>query len=100
MIYASSSSIYGKESTIPFRLSAYTDRPGNMYAATKKTDELIAYHYCKSYKLTSVGLRFFTVYGPWGRPDMAVYMFAEAIVEGTSVPMFHVRLDIHNQKLT
>lgn len=91
MVYASSSSVYGKESSIPFHLSAFTDRPGNMYAATKKTDELIGYHYCKSYGLSSVGLRFFTVYGPWGRPDMAVYKFAEAIVEKKPVPMYHVR---------
>ena len=91
LIYASSSSVYGKHTPIPFRLSAHTDRPGNMYAATKETDELLAHYYCHAYKLRAIGLRFFTVYGPWGRPDMATYKFAEAMARGKEVPMFHVR---------
>lgn len=88
LIYASSSSVYGKESPIPFRISAPTDKPGNMYAATKKTDELLALHYCLNYNMSAVGLRFFTVYGPFGRPDMAVYKFADSIVNGKELPLF------------
>ena len=76
---------------MPFSLKAHTDRPGNMYAATKKTDELLGYHYCHAFNITSVGLRFFTVYGPWGRPDMAIFKFAESILDGKEVPMYHVR---------
>ena len=87
-MYASSSSVYGKKSAIPFTLSARTDQPGNMYAATKKTDEILAYYYCQEYGLSTVGLRFFTVYGPWGRPDMAVFKFAQSILDDEPVPMF------------
>ena len=76
---------------MPFKLTARTDRPGNMYAATKETDELLGDYYCQAYKMSAVGLRFFTVYGPWGRPDMATYKFAEALVSQKEVPMFHVR---------
>lgn len=91
LTYASSSSVYGKNSPIPFHLNADTDHPGNMYAATKRANELMAYQHCTSTGIKSVGLRFFTVYGPWGRPDMAVYKFAQSIVEGKKVPMFKVR---------
>ena len=90
-MFASSSSVYGKESTIPFRLHDNTDHPGNMYAATKKTDEMLALHYCEHFNMSAVGLRFFTVYGPWGRPDMAVYKFAESILDGKEVPMYFIR---------
>ncbi len=92
-VYASSSSVYGKKAAIPFRITTNTDQPGNMYAATKKVDELISYQYCTAHNITGVGLRFFTVYGPWGRPDMAVFKFAESILDGTDVPMFHVSDD-------
>ena len=92
LVYASSSSVYGKEASVPFRLDARTDHPGNMYAATKKTDELLGYQYCTEQGMSMVGLRFFTVYGPWGRPDMAVYTFAQAMVEGKDVPLFDVKL--------
>ncbi|ELU17888.1 hypothetical protein CAPTEDRAFT_227995 [Capitella teleta] len=88
LVYASSSSVYGKESEVPFSLRAHTDRPGNMYAASKKTDELLGYHYCHAYNISAVGLRFFTVYGPWGRPDMAVYKFAESMLDGKEVPLY------------
>ena len=88
LVYASSSSVYGKTSAVPFRLSEATDRPSNMYAATKKADELLAAFYCRSEQLSAVGLRFFTVYGPWGRPDMAVYKFAEAILNNKELPLF------------
>ena len=91
LVYASSSSVYGKEASIPFHLSADTDRPGNMYAASKKTDEMLGYHYCQVYNLTYVGLRFFTVYGPWGRPDMAVFKFTQALLDGRKVPLYHSR---------
>ena len=62
-----------------------------MYAATKKTDELLGLHYCEVYGISSVGLRFFTVYGPWGRPDMSVYTFADAIYNNKKLPMFYIR---------
>ena len=61
-----------------------------MYAATKKADELLGLHYCMAFNLTAIGLRFFTVYGPWGRPDMAIYKFADAIMDKKDLPMFHV----------
>ncbi|KAI0226829.1 UDP-glucuronate 4-epimerase 4 [Lamellibrachia satsuma] len=93
LVYASSSSVYGKHTPVPFQLTARTDRPGNMYAATKETDELLANYYCHAYDMSAVGLRFFTVYGPWGRPDMATYKFAEAMVNDKEVPMFHVSDD-------
>ena len=91
LIYASSSSVYGKHSSIPFHLAADTDHPGNIYAATKRANELMAYQHCMTTGVKSIGLRFFTVYGPWGRPDMAVYKFAQSIVEGKKVPVFKVR---------
>ena len=90
-MYASSSSVYGPEAEVPFRLSANTDRPANMYAASKTTDELLARHYCAVRGLQPVGLRFFTVYGEWGRPDMSVYKFGEAILTRRDIPMFFVR---------
>ena len=91
LIYASSSSVYDKHTPVPFRLTARTDQPGNMYTATKEIGERLANYYCLEYNMSTVGLRFFTVYGPWGRPDMATSKFAEAMVSGQEVPMFHVR---------
>ncbi|CAH1777556.1 unnamed protein product, partial [Owenia fusiformis] len=91
--YASSSSVYGKKSTIPFTLDARTDLPGNMYAASKKTDELLGYHYCSKWNLRGVGFRFFTVYGMWGRPDMAMMVFAKSILDREDLPLFHLSDD-------
>ncbi len=82
LIYASSSSVYGLNSHIPFRESDNVDHPVSLYAATKKANELMAHTYSYLYGIPSTGLRFFTVYGPWGRPDMAYYSFTEAILEG------------------
>ncbi|KAI0226828.1 UDP-glucuronate 4-epimerase 4 [Lamellibrachia satsuma] len=93
LIYASSSSVYDKHTPVPFRLTARTDQPGNMYTATKEIGERLANYYCLEYNMSAVGLRFFTVYGPWGRPDMATSKFAEAMVSGQEVPMFHVSDD-------
>lgn len=75
LVYASSSSVYGEDTPIPYKESAQTDHPVSLYAATKKTNELLAYSYSKLYKLPATGIRFFTVYGPWGRPDMALAVF-------------------------
>ena len=91
LVYASSSSVYGPDSDVPFRVSSPPQTPANMYAATKRSDELLVLHYCLSHHIRAVGLRFFTVYGEWGRPDMSVYKFAEAIVQQKEIPMFFVR---------
>lgn len=88
-IYASSSSVYGLNTKIPFAESDMTDAPSNFYGATKKANELIAHAYHHLYKVPVTGLRFFTVYGPWGRPDMAYFSFARAIMQGSPVPLFH-----------
>lgn len=87
LVYASSSSVYGSNSKVPYSVSDMTDSPVSLYAATKKSDELMAYAYSKLYDIPATGLRFFTVYGPAGRPDMAYYSFADAMVEGRK---FHV----------
>lgn len=89
LIYASSSSVYGEASTAPFSEDMQTDKPVSLYAATKKSDELMAYSYSKLYGLRATALRFFTVYGPWGRPDMAPYIFMKAILEGTPINVFN-----------
>ena len=79
LVFASSSSVYGLNSHVPFREDDMTDTPVSLYAASKKADELMAHSYCKLYGLKATGLRYFTVYGPWGRPDMAPMLFANAI---------------------
>jgi UDP-glucuronate 4-epimerase len=89
LIYASSSSVYGANKKMPFSVADKTDRPISLYAATKKANELMAYCYSHLYRLPVTGLRFFTVYGPWMRPDMAVYLFARAIVEGKPIKLFN-----------
>ena len=87
-IYASSSSVYGANTKQPFSVSDPVDHPISLYAATKRADELITDCYAWLHKIPSIGLRFFTVYGPWGRPDMATYSFASAIAEGKPIRVF------------
>lgn len=89
IIYASSSSVYGKNTKIPFSETDITDSPISLYAATKKTNELIAHSYHNMFGLSLTGLRFFTVYGPWGRPDMAYYSFTEAVLNGKPINVFN-----------
>ena len=89
LIYASSSSVYGGNTTVPFRTSDNVDHPLSLYAATKKANELMAHSYAHLFKLPMTGLRFFTVYGPWGRPDMAMWLFAEAILQGKPIRLFN-----------
>jgi len=88
LIYASSSSVYGIGSTLPYAESERADRPSSLYAATKRADELMSSSYTHLFGLKQTGLRFFTVYGPWGRPDMAYFGFAEAISEGRPVTLY------------
>ncbi|MEQ8422602.1 MAG: NAD-dependent epimerase [Arenibacter algicola] len=88
-IYASSSSVYGLNKKIPFHEDDQADHPISLYAATKKSNELMAHTYSHLYKLPTTGLRFFTVYGPWGRPDMALFLFTEAIVKGKPIKVFN-----------
>ncbi|MCW5729129.1 MAG: GDP-mannose 4,6-dehydratase [Alphaproteobacteria bacterium] len=85
MVYASSSSVYGGNTKLPFSVEDRVDQPVSLYAATKKANELMSYSYSHLFRLPLTGLRFFTVYGPWGRPDMALYIFARAIVEGRPI---------------
>jgi UDP-glucuronate 4-epimerase len=87
-VYASSSSVYGRNETLPFRVEDRVDYPLSLYAATKKSDELICETYSNLYRLPQTGLRFFTVYGPWGRPDMAMWIFTKAIFEGQPITVF------------
>ncbi|MEQ8636259.1 NAD-dependent epimerase/dehydratase family protein [Gimesia maris] len=89
VVYASSSSVYGANRKIPYSTHDAVDHPISLYAATKRADELIAHSYSHLYDLPTTGLRFFTVYGPWGRPDMAVYLFTKAILEGTPIKVFN-----------
>src|SRR5436305_11186963 len=89
LVYASSSSVYGANTKLPFSVEDKTDHPISLYAATKKANELMAYSYSHLYRLPVTGLRFFTIYGPWGRPDMAIYLFANAIVQGTPIRLFN-----------
>lgn len=89
LIYASSSSVYGGNEKIPFSVIDRVDKPISIYAASKKSNELIAHAYNHLYGLRSTGLRFFTVYGPWGRPDMAMYIFADKITKGEEIPVFN-----------
>ncbi len=89
LVYASSSSVYGANTKLPFSVDDKTDRPISLYAATKKANELMAHSYSHLYRLPVTGLRFFTIYGPWGRPDMAIFLFAKSIVEGTPIRLFN-----------
>ncbi len=89
LVYASSSSVYGLNEKIPFSTSDNVDHPVSLYAATKKSNELMAHAYSHLYKIPVTGLRFFTVYGPWGRPDMAYFSFTKAISEGKSINIFN-----------
>jgi UDP-glucuronate 4-epimerase len=88
-VYASSSSVYGANEKTPFAVGDAVDRPSSLYAATKRTDELFGYAYAHLYGIPSTGLRFFTVYGPWGRPDMAPMLFARAILAGEPIKVFN-----------
>lgn len=89
LIYASSSSVYGGNTKMPFKESQSVDHPVSLYAATKKSNELIAHSYSHLYGIPTTGLRFFTVYGPWGRPDMALFLFTKAILNGTPIQVFN-----------
>lgn len=89
LTYASSSSVYGGGTKMPFSTSEQVDHPLSLYAATKKSNELMAHTYSHLYGLPTTGLRFFTVYGPWGRPDMAVFLFTKAILEGRPIDVFN-----------
>jgi len=89
MVYASSSSVYGGNKSLPFRVEDRVDHPLSLYAATKKADELISESYANVYRLPLTGLRFFTVYGPWGRPDMAMWIFVSALYAGEPLPLFN-----------
>jgi UDP-glucuronate 4-epimerase len=88
-VYASSSSVYGRNEKLPFAVDDRTDEPRSLYGATKKADELITAAYADLYGIPSTGLRFFTVYGPWGRPDMAAFIFTRAILKGEAIPVFN-----------
>jgi UDP-glucuronate 4-epimerase len=87
--YASSSSVYGANEQVPFREADRVDRPVSLYAATKRADELMSHAYAHLFDLPQTGLRFFTVYGPWGRPDMAYFSFARAIVSGEPITLYN-----------
>lgn len=89
MVYASSSSVYGSNKSLPFRVEDRVDHPLSMYAATKKADELLSESYANLFRLPLTGLRFFTVYGPWGRPDMAMWIFTKALYAGEPLPLFN-----------
>ena len=89
LVYASSSSVYGGNVNLPFSEDQAVDHPISMYAATKKANELMAHSYSHLFGLPTTGLRFFTVYGPWGRPDMALFMFTKAILEGAPINVFN-----------
>jgi UDP-glucuronate 4-epimerase len=88
-VFASSSSVYGANTTMPFRVEDNVDHPLSLYAATKKANELMAHSYAHLYRLPLTGLRFFTVYGPWGRPDMAIYSFTDKIIKGEPIPVYN-----------
>lgn len=89
LVYASTSSVYGANRKLPFSVHDNVDHPISLYAATKKSNELMAHSYSHLFRLPTTGLRFFTVYGPWGRPDMALFIFAKAILEGKPVTIFN-----------
>ena len=89
LVYASSSSVYGANTNMPFSIHHNVDHPLSLYAASKKANELMAHTYSHLYSLPSTGLRFFTVYGPWGRPDMALFMFTKSILEGKKISVYN-----------
>ncbi|MBU3005697.1 NAD-dependent epimerase [Paraglaciecola arctica] len=89
LVYASSSSVYGSNETTPFTVTDNVDHPVSLYAASKKANELMAHTYSHLYQLPTTGLRFFTVYGPWGRPDMALFKFTESILNGKPIEVFN-----------
>ncbi len=89
LVYASSSSVYGKNTKMPFSVSDNVDHPVSLYAASKKSNELMAHTYSHLFNIPATGLRFFTVYGPWGRPDMALFIFTRAILEGQPIQVFN-----------
>ncbi|GGF27122.1 NAD-dependent epimerase [Aliidongia dinghuensis] len=89
LVYASSSSVYGGNTKLPFAIEDPVDAPLSLYAATKKADELMGHCYSHLYRLPATGLRFFTVYGPWGRPDMSAFIFTKAILAGEPIPVFN-----------
>lgn len=89
LVYASSSSVYGANTRMPFSVHDNVDHPISLYAATKKANELMAHSYSHLYNIPATGLRFFTVYGPWGRPDMAIYLFTSAILAGKPIDVFN-----------
>jgi UDP-glucuronate 4-epimerase len=88
-VYASSSSVYGGNTKLPFSINDETEQPNSLYAATKRADELIGHTYAHLYAIPATGLRFFTVYGPWGRPDMAAFLFTKAILAGEPIKVFN-----------
>lgn len=89
LVYASSSSVYGANKTMPFSVHHNVDHPISLYAATKKSNELMAHTYSSLYKIPTTGLRFFTVYGPYGRPDMALFLFTKAIIDGQPIDVYN-----------
>ncbi len=89
LVYASSSSVYGANTAMPFSIHHNVDHPVSLYAATKKANELMAHTYSSLYGIPTTGLRFFTVYGPWGRPDMALFLYTKAILEGKTIDIFN-----------
>jgi UDP-glucuronate 4-epimerase len=89
LVYASSSSVYGANESMPFSVHDNVDHPLSLYAASKKANELMAHTYSNLYQLPTTGLRFFTVYGPWGRPDMALFLFTKAILNGEKINVFN-----------
>jgi UDP-glucuronate 4-epimerase len=89
LVYASSSSVYGGNESLPFKVEDRVDHPLSLYAATKKADELMSDTYAHLYRIPQTGLRFFTVYGPWGRPDMAMWIFTSKILAGQPIPVFN-----------
>ena len=89
LVYASSSSVYGGNTKLPFSIDDQVDNPVSLYAATKKADELMSHAYSHTFGMPQTGLRFFTVYGPWGRPDMSAYIFTSKILAGEPIPVFN-----------
>ena len=89
LVYASSSSVYGGNTTLPFAIGDRVDHPVSLYAATKKADELMSESYAHLFRVAQTGLRFFTVYGPWGRPDMALWLFTDAVLAGRPIAVFN-----------
>ncbi len=89
LVYASSSSVYGGNTKLPFSVEDRVDRPVSLYAATKRADEMLSESYAHLFRIPQTGLRFFTVYGPWGRPDMAAWLFTSAILEGRPIKVFN-----------